>query len=148
MEGFFLIFKNKILGLTVLSWVISQGLKIFLGIIREKRFDFDWIFRPGGMPSSHTAGVVTLTFSLGKEFGFSSSIFALSFVIMIMTMFDAQTWRHSIGVQAKILNRIIDDIRENKKIKEDRIKELVGHTPIEVFVGGLIGFFVYFLLYK
>jgi acid phosphatase family membrane protein YuiD len=149
MKGFWGgIFSNRILWATILSWVVAQGLKITLGLIREKRFNFNWIFRPGGMPSAHSAGVSTLTFLLGKELGFYSPIFALSCIFAIMTMFDAQTWRRSIGVQAKILNRIMEDIKEKKKIEEDRLRELVGHTPIEVFVGALLGLLIALIFYK
>ncbi|MCM8786684.1 MAG: divergent PAP2 family protein [Candidatus Omnitrophica bacterium] len=145
MENFWQgILKNKILWLTVLSWTISQGTKIILGLVRKKRFNFNWIFRPGGMPSSHTAGTVTLSFCLGKEFGFSSPIFAFSMIFTIMTMFDAQTWRRSIGVQARLLNRMLEDLRERKKIEDFHLKELFGHTPIEVFIGALIGFLISF----
>ncbi len=140
--------KNNTLWVTILSWFISQGIKVILGLIREKRFNFTWLFRPGGMPSSHTAGVVTLTLSLGKRLGYSSPIFALSCIFAIMTMFDAQTWRRSIGVQAKILNRIMDDLRAHKKIDEERLRELIGHSPLEVLVGTLIGFLVFLIFYK
>jgi hypothetical protein len=141
------IFKNKTLWITLLSWCTAQGIKITIGLIKEKKFNFYWILRTGGMPSAHSAAVVALAYSLGKEVGFSSPFFALSCIYALITMFDAQTWRRSIGVQARILNRIIEDIHEKKKIGEDRIKELMGHTPIEVFVGAIIGVIIPFIFY-
>jgi hypothetical protein len=91
---------------------------------------------------------VGLASSLGKEVGFSSPLFAMSCFFALMTMFDAQTWRRSIGVQARILNRIMDDLQSKRKIRDDRLKELAGHTPTEVFAGALIGILITLLFYK
>ncbi|HIE35745.1 MAG TPA: divergent PAP2 family protein [Candidatus Omnitrophica bacterium] len=146
-EVFREIFKNKILWITLLSWIIAQGIKIIIGLVREKKFNFYWILRTGGMPSAHTSAVVALSFSIGKELGFSSPFFALSCIFALITMFDAQTWRRSIGAQARILNKIMEDIQQKKKIGEDKLRELVGHTPIEVFVGALIGIIISFVFY-
>lgn len=131
----------------MLSWAAAQGIKIGIGVFKEKRFDFFWVLRTGGMPSAHSAAVATLTFSLGKTEGFDSPVFALSAIFALITMFDAQTWRRSIGVQARILNKIVDDIQQKGKIEEEKIKELMGHTPVEVFVGALIGVIVSVLFY-
>ena len=79
--------------------------------------------------------------------GFASPFFALSVIFALIVMFDAQTWRRSIGFQARILNRMLEDIQENKGITEDRLRELVGHTPIEVFVGASIGIIISGLFY-
>lgn len=149
MEGFWIgVFKNKVLWVTILSWALAQGIKTVIGLVQGKKFNFYWILRTGGMPSAHSAAVMSLAFSLGKEVGFASPFFALGGVFALITMFDAQTWRRSIGVQARILNRIMDDLHEGKRIEENRLRELVGHTPIEVFVGAVIGLAVTFLFYK
>ena len=147
MSEFLEMFKNKPLWLTLLSWAIAQGIKVGIGLIREKKFNFYWILRTGGMPSAHSAAVCSLAVSIGKETGFSSPLFALVALFALITMFDAQTWRRSIGVQARILNRIMEDIHKAGKIKEERLKELVGHTPFEVFVGALIGVLVTLIFY-
>ncbi len=141
------LFYNKPLWLTILSWGIAQGIKICGGLIREKRFNFVWILRTGGMPSAHSAAVCALAFAVGRELGFFSPMFALAVMFALITMFDAQTWRRSIGVQAKILNHMMDDIHRGNRVTEDRLRELVGHSPIEVFVGALIGFLVAFIAY-
>jgi acid phosphatase family membrane protein YuiD len=141
------IFSNKVLWVTLLSWAFAQGLKITLGLIKGKKFNFYWILRTGGMPSAHSAAVAALAFSIGVELSFSSPIFALAAIVALIIMFDAQTWRRSIGVQARILNRMMDDIHEKGKVGEDRLKELVGHTPIEVFVGALIGILIVLIIY-
>ncbi|MCM8773209.1 MAG: divergent PAP2 family protein [Candidatus Omnitrophica bacterium] len=142
------IFSNQVLWITILSWAIAQGIKIIIGIAGGKKFSFYWVLRTGGMPSAHSAAVVSLALSLGKEEGFSSPVFALAAIIALITMFDAQTWRRSIGVQARVLNNILDDFHKKRRVGEERLKELVGHTPVEVIVGGSIGFIVFLLFYR
>ena len=142
------IFTNKVLWVTILSWAIAQGLKTIIGLIQGKKFNFYWILRTGGMPSAHSAAVVALALSLGKELGFASASFALAAVLALITMFDAQTWRRSIGVQARFLNKIMDDIHRGKKVEEYKLKELVGHTPVEVFAGVIIGLVTFLVYYK
>ncbi|MCP4653021.1 MAG: divergent PAP2 family protein [Candidatus Omnitrophica bacterium] len=142
------IFKNKVIWVSFLSWVIAQGAKIVRGVIKEKRFNFSWLLGTGGMPSSHSSAVTALAVCLGAELGFSSPFFALACIFALVTMFDAQTWRRSIGVQAKILNRIMDDIQEGRAIEDTKLKELVGHTPVEVFVGALIGVIIPMMFYR
>lgn len=133
------IFYNKVIWVTLLTWAIAQGSKIIIGAIKEKKFNFYWLLGTGGMPSSHSATVAALAMCIGKEIGFHTPTFALSGILALITMFDAQTWRRSIGVQAKILNSMIDDLQERKVIPEKKLRELAGHTPIEVFIGALIG---------
>ncbi|MDD5194617.1 MAG: divergent PAP2 family protein [Candidatus Omnitrophica bacterium] len=139
---------NKVLWVTLLTWVVTQGSKITLATIREKRFNFYWLLSTGGMPSSHSAGVVALAVCIGKQEGFCTPLFALGCIFAFVTMFDAQSWRRSVGVQARILNRMIDDLQEHKKITDNRLKELMGHTPTEVFIGALIGIVIPLIFYR
>jgi acid phosphatase family membrane protein YuiD len=149
MGGFWLqILQNKFLWIVLGSSLMAQVIKIALGVCKERKFNFYWLLGTGGMPSSHSAGVVSLAVCIGKELGFSSAFFAFSVVFAFITMFDAQTWRRSIGVQARILNKMMEDIQEKKKIEEDRLRELVGHTPVEVFVGALIGIVIPLIFLK
>lgn len=136
------LFQNKILWITLAAWFIAQTIKVLFGVIREKRFNFSWFIGTGGMPSSHAAGATALATTCGLNLGFDSPLFALATVFAIVTMFDAQGVRRSTGKQAEILNRIMDDIYWKGKISEDRLKELIGHTPVEVIVGSVIGFFL------
>ena len=131
--------KNHILSVTLVAWIFTQTIKVTLGVIREKKFNFRWLIGTGGMPSSHAAGATALAFSSGLELGFSSPIFALAFVFAIVTMFDAQGVRRSAGEQAEILNKILEDIYFQGKIKEGKVRELLGHTPIQVLAGSIIG---------
>jgi len=142
------VLQNKPFLLTLLCWGLAQGYKVITGLIREHRFDFNWILRTGGMPSAHSAAVSALAFSLGKEMSFSSPVFALAALFALITMFDAHTWRRSIGVQARILNRIMEDIHQKKHVEEKKVKEFFGHSPIEVFVGALLGVLVSYFFYR
>lgn len=142
------IFKNKIFLTTLSAWAITQTIKVLIGVVREKRFDFRWFVGTGGMPSSHVAGASCLATATGLEYGFDSIYFALAASFTIVIMFDAQGVRRSTGRQARILNRIMDDIYWQGRIPENRLRELVGHTPTEVIVGFLLGIIIAFLATK
>ena len=142
------LFSNRIIWATLYSWLIAQAIKICLNVIREKRFNFSWVITTGGMPSAHSASVASLATYIGLKQGFDSEIFAVSVIIALIAMFDAQTWRRSIGAQAKILNTIMEDVYRGRKFEQSRLKELIGHTPIEVFVGAILGILVAFIFYK
>ena len=133
------IFHNKILMITLSVWAIAQCIKVGLSVIRERRFDFRWFIGTGGMPSSHAAGACALATTCGLQLGVQSVSFALAAVFALVTMFDAQGVRRATGQQAQILNQILDDIYFEGKIEANRLKELVGHTPIQVVIGALIG---------
>jgi acid phosphatase family membrane protein YuiD len=132
-------FQNKILIITLLVWAIAQGIKVLLCVFREKRFNFKWLIGTGGMPSSHAAGAMALATTCGLHIGFDSVAFALAFVFAIVTMFDAQGVRRAAGEQAAILNQIMDDIYWKGKIEADRLFELIGHSPLQVIIGGILG---------
>ena len=136
---FIVVFSNKILVITLSVWAIAQCLKVLLGVIIERRFNFRWFIGTGGMPSSHAAGATALATTCGMHAGFNSIIFALAAVFALVTMFDAQGVRRSTGQQAEILNKILDDIYWKGKIESDRLKELIGHTPVQVIIGAIVG---------
>lgn len=138
---------NKVLVITIITWAIAQTAKVINGYFHEKRFNFRWFIGTGGMPSSHAAGVVALATACGLEKGFDSVIFGLAAVFALVTMFDAQGVRRETGQQAEILNKITDDLYWKGKIEEGRLKELIGHTPFQVFVGAILGCVVALLLH-
>lgn len=144
---FFQMARNKILIITVLVWIIAQGLKIFLYIVRGRRFSFRWFIGTGGMPSSHAAGVTALATVCGLEYGFQSGMFGLAAIFALVTMFDAQGVRRSTGEQAEILNKVVEDMYWHKRIEVGRIREFVGHTPIQVLVGFILGMTLAILFY-
>ena len=130
---------NHVLMVTFLAWTLTQTLKVTLGVLRTKKFDFRWFIGTGGMPSAHAAGSSALAMIIGLDYGFDTVSFALAAVFAIVTMFDAQGVRRSTGKQAAILNKVLVDIYWKGKIEEARLKELIGHTPIEVLMGSIIG---------
>jgi hypothetical protein len=140
--------KNQMFFTVLLAWLVAQTLKVTLGVIREKKFNFKWFVGTGGMPSSHAATVSALAASTGFTFGFMSPFFALAFFFAFIIMFDAQGARRQSGHQAEALNKIIEDIYLNKGIQQERLRELLGHTPVEVFIGGAIGILVAFFCYR
>jgi len=146
-ELFIEVFNNRILVITLTVWAIAQTVKVFLGVIRERRFNFKWFIGTGGMPSSHAAGATALATTCGLAEGFNSALFALAAVFALVTMFDAQGVRRSTGQQAEILNKILDDIHWKGKIESQRLAELIGHTPFQVFIGAIIGFLLSMILY-
>ncbi len=125
------------------SWLIAcllaQSIKIMLGVVRLHRFDFRWLIGTGGMPSPHAAGVTALSLAIGFQSGFDSPLFAASIAFTVITLFDAQGVRRWSGRQAQILNRMMEDIYFKRRIQEQRLKELLGHTPMEVLAGMGVG---------
>ena len=134
--------QNHVFITVLVAWFIAQAAKVFLGLIVEKRFNFKWFVDTGGMPSSHAATVSALACAIGLRYGLRSPVFAITLVFAWIILMDAQGFRRSAGKQAEILNVILDDIYWKKNIKEERLKELLGHTPVEVLVGALIGILV------
>ncbi len=132
-------FSNR----TFLAWlfacIASQTIKVAIGAIQLKRFDFRWVIGTGGMPSTHAAGVTALTTAIGLHAGFNSPLFASAVAFTVVTLFDAQGVRRWSGRQAQILNKMMEDIYFKRRIQEQRLKELLGHTPLEVFAGMGVG---------
>ncbi len=133
---------------TLFAWALAQGIKVVIGCVSERRFNFRWFIGTGGMPSSHAAGATALATSCGFELGFNSVVFALAAVFALVTMFDAQGVRRSTGQQAEILNKILEDIYWKGKIESERLKEFIGHTPVQVLTGGLIGIILALVSYR
>ncbi len=133
------LFQKKIFISAFLGWFVAQAVKIIINSVREKRFDFKWVVGTGGMPSAHSAGVMALATAVGIQEGFDSTIFIVILIVALVIAFDAQGVRRATGRQAEILNKILDDIYWRRKIQEDRLKELIGHTPFEVIVGSIVG---------
>jgi acid phosphatase family membrane protein YuiD len=148
MNFFTTLGKNQMFLTVFLAWLLAQTIKMTIGVIREKKFNFRWFVGSGGMPSSHAATVSALATSVGLEFGFTSPFFAIAFFLAFIIMFDAQGVRRQSGQQAEILNKIIEDIYLKRGIKEEQLIELLGHTPIQVFIGAAIGIFVALFCYR
>lgn len=140
--------RNYIFWTCAASWIIAQAMKVVLGVFRERRFNFRWFVGSGGMPSSHAAGVSALATSIGVTYGFDSALFAVVLTFTLIVLFDAQGVRLATGRQAEILNKMLDDMYWKKKLDEEKLKEFIGHTPIEVWAGAALGIVISLLLYK
>ena len=131
---------NLILNLAILAWAIAQGIKMLLVLFTKKKLDWHYIMSSGGMPSSHSAFVCACASSVGLMYGWSSPMFAIAAVVAIVVMYDAANVRKAAGEQAKILNYIMEHWTEMKPaIFGKELKELLGHTPFQVLMGGLLG---------
>ncbi len=122
-----------------LSWFVAQFVKVLLSGFREKRLNLRWLFDTGGMPSAHSATVSCLATVVGLYYGFHSVLFLAVLIFTIITMFDAAGVRRNVGRQARILNKVLDEFQERGMVQEQRLKELLGHTPVEVFAGAFLG---------
>lgn len=134
------IFSNKVLMVSMFACFLAQFFKIFTGDV--KKIQISRIFTSGGMPSSHSSFVTSLSTLVGIEYGFSSTQFAIVSVFSMIIMYDASGVRRAVGKQAAILNQIVDDLQHKKHIEHKKLKELVGHTPVEVFFGAILGIII------
>ena len=147
MRAGLVIEKHLVIVSTFMAWFTAQAIKVLIGVIREKRFNFKWFVGTGGMPSSHAAAASAISTAIGIHYGVDSPVFAFALLFTVIVIFDAQGVRMATGRQAEILNKILDDIYWKKKIQEDRLKELLGHTPIQVIAGIVVGISVTLLFY-
>lgn len=122
-----------------LSWFLSQLAKVVPGLVMGKRFNFRWLFDTGGMPSSHSATVACMATAVALYYGMNSMPFLVASLVSLIIMFDAASVRRNAGRQARILNKMLDEFYERGEVQEHRLKELLGHTPFEVFVGAFVG---------
>ena len=121
------------------SWVLAQIIKMGINFAKTRNVDFRYLVSTGGMPSAHSATVSGLASAVGLTNGFGSALFAITAVYAIITMFDASTVRRAAGQQAQILNIMIHDVFKEHKISNARLRELLGHTRLEVWAGMLLG---------
>ena len=142
MDIFLEIVTSKFVYLPVLTWFFIQLSKVITDLITTKKFNFKRILGAGGMPSSHSAVVCCLAALIGKEYGFNSGVFALSLVFAFVVMYDAAGIRRAAGKQAKLLNKIIETPGLTTGEVQEKLVEVLGHSPKQVIVGALIGFIV------
>lgn len=134
------IFQNRALLCAVTAWFVAQAIKIPTYWLVEKKWDWGRFFGSGGMPSSHTAFVVALGIMVGTLTGFDSVEFAMCVVFASVVMYDATGVRRETGIQAQVINEILRQVFiDGKPIADDDLKELVGHKPLEVLAGAILG---------
>jgi acid phosphatase family membrane protein YuiD len=140
------IFYNAILVSAVTAWAIAQILKVAVSVILLRKLNFKLIFSSGGFPSSHSATVSALALGIGKYYGWDSPIFAVSAVFGMIVLYDAAGVRRAAGKQAEVLNQLVELLYPSPNSEKDRLKELIGHTPLEVFAGVSVGIIVGLLI--
>ena len=140
MMGF--IYEYRYLIIPFATWFFIQLFKLIYDLVTTRKFNFKRILGAGGMPSSHSAVVIALATMIGKNYGVNSPIFALSIIFACVVMYDAAGVRRAAGKQAKLLNKIVQTPGLTNVEVTERLQEVLGHTPVQVFVGALIGLIV------
>lgn len=124
----------------IICWFAAQVIKVITVLVVDRRIDFGRFVGSGGMPSSHSAFVTGLATSVGLSSGFASEVFSIAAVLALVVMYDAAGVRRAAGEQAKILNQLVEEWgKQNYKNTEVRLKELLGHTPLQVTAGAILG---------
>ena len=133
--------NNKLLMTAILCWLVAQAAKTVLYSVMNRKFDVRRLWGSGGMPSSHAATVCSLATGTLLEYGAGTFAFAFAAIFAIVVLYDARGVRLETGKQAEVLNSIIDGLENEHKliIPKLELKELVGHTPFQVFIGSLLG---------
>lgn len=131
----------------LLSGLAAQFIKPFIDLLQKKRFNILRVLDTGGMPSSHTAVVTTLTVGVAVYQGISSPLFGISLIISLYFIFEATGLRQEVGNQARVLNEILARVKDEHHFSTDELRELVGHTWAEVIGGFALGLFVALILY-
>jgi acid phosphatase family membrane protein YuiD len=136
------IFENRALLAAFLAWAIAQVSKTIYELFKQRKLVIGRLVSSGGMPSSHSALVTGLATATGRLAGAGSVAFAITVVLASIVMYDAAGVRRAVSIQARILNQMIDEAFQGHPFAEKRLRELIGHTPIQVFAGGLLGIVV------
>ena len=142
------VFRNRPLMCAFAAWAAAQLIKFCIYWALEKKIDWRRAWGSGGMPSSHSAATLALAVGMGIENGFDSPVFAIALVLMTIVIYDAMGVRYETGKQGQIINKILEELfLEGKPLTDEKLKELVGHTPFEVIGGLLVGVVMLLVFY-
>jgi acid phosphatase family membrane protein YuiD len=136
------LFTNTVLWAALIAWSIAQVVKTPLNYLLRHEWDWSLFFSAGGMPSSHSALVIAVTHAIGLMQGFGSPLYALAIVLSMIVLYDATGVRRQAGEHARVINAIVSDLVSGHPLKEEQLKELLGHTPGEVIAGATLGLVV------
>jgi uncharacterized protein len=141
--------ENQVLLVSLFACALAQAIKAAVELVKNGKVNVRYLVSTGGMPSSHSALVGSLATGVGLKSGWSSSEFAVAAIFAVIVMYDAAGVRQAAGKQARILNQILDEFfQEHKEFNEERLKELLGHTPVQVFVGLALGIVISLLAFS
>ena len=129
------------------AWMVAQCTKMLTHFVRTHEIDFHYLVSTGGVPSAHSAMASALATAVGLEAGFSDPLFAVTLAFAIVVMFDAQSVRRAAGQQAKLLNKIVAELFKEHHLSQQKLAELLGHTPLEVFLGLIMGVLTALILF-
>ena len=138
-NNFMMFITNKYIYVPIILWFCIQSFKLIYDLCTTQKINFKRIIGAGGMPSSHSAIVIALATLIGKNLGVDSPIFAVTLIFAFIVMYDACGVRRAAGKQAKVLNEIVNTRWLSNLQVQEKLQEALGHTPIQVFVGALIG---------
>lgn len=141
--------NNYLLMLPLVSWMAAQLCKALVHLVVNRRFSGERLVGAGGFPSSHSALVCSLLVGTAKKMGLQSPFFAFAFVLAAVVMYDAMGVRRETGKQAQVLNRLMEDLKEDAQednAEAQKLKEMVGHSPIQVLSGALLGVLIAILI--
>jgi hypothetical protein len=130
---------NYVLISALTAWGLAQIIKVPLQYWRSKEWDWALLFRAGGMPSSHASLLIGATHAIGLSAGFDSPLFALAVAMSMVVLYDATGIRRQAGIQATMINAMIRDMATGHLLKQDQLREVLGHTPLEVLAGFILG---------
>jgi uncharacterized protein len=140
------ILDNQILLVAIAACLIAQVLKLIIDLVQNGKFSVKVLTTTGGMPSAHSALVTSLATGVGESLGWKSAEFAIATIFAIIVMYDAAGVRQAAGKQARILNQMVDELfSEDHKFNEEKLKELLGHTPVQVIAGSVLGVAITYL---
>jgi len=137
---------NPVLLSALTAWLIAQALKVIIELITKRRMNWALLFQAGGMPSSHSALVSAAALSIGLLYGFDTPIFSVAAVLAMIVIYDATGVRREAGRQAVLINSIIEELSKGKIPPQDKLKEMLGHTPGEALLGTLLGLSIGFVV--
>lgn len=141
------VFSNPVLICALVTWSLAQIIKVPLEYLRHKIWDWALLFRAGGMPSSHSGLVAACAHATGLFYGFDTPIFALAGVVAMVVIYDATGIRRQAGKHAAIINAMILDLAHGHPLREEQLREVLGHTPLEALAGTIFGVVVAQLLW-
>ena len=133
---------NYVLVAALISWAIAQTIKVPVEYLQTHQWNWALLVQAGGMPSSHSALIVAVTYGIGLSVGFATPLFALAFAISMIVIYDATGIRRQAGKHAELINAMIKDLAAGNPLKQEQLREVLGHTPGEALGGILLGLIV------
>ena len=133
------VFSNPVLWSGLIAWALAQALKVPLDYLRSGALHWHLLLEAGGMPSSHSAFIVAIAHSIGLSTGFDTALFALAFGMAVIVVYDATGIRRQTGIHAELLNIMLHDLATGHPLKNQQVREVFGHTPLEALAGVLLG---------